>query len=181
MARMQLVTETEPTVLDIESPREMALAYARHGWLVFPLHTVIDGGCDCRRPCHSPGKHPRTMKGFKDATTDLDVIDRWWSMWPAANVGIRTGMESGIVVIDIDPRNGGLETAATLPLRRTAQVLTQGDGFHLYYLYPEEGAVAGSLGAGVDVKADGGYVAAPPSVGVDGQYVWVVAEDLAPL
>lgn len=48
-----------------------ALAYARHGWAVFPLHTWMGTQCSCGRPdCPNPGKHPRTKNGLKDATTD---------------------------------------------------------------------------------------------------------------
>lgn len=166
----------------------MARAYARNSWAVVPLHTVVDGTCDCRRDCFvSPGKHPRTQRGFKDASTDLAKVERWWGMWPHANIGIATGAVSGIVVIDIDPRNGGLDTVqqfadAGKTFRRTAQVLTQAGGWHLYYRYPEDGdAVSGQVGPGIDLKADGGYVVAPPSVGVDGAYIWQVAMDLEAL
>jgi hypothetical protein len=82
---------------------EAALAYARDGLHVFPLHnTDVAGACSCgRTDCHSAGKHPRTGHGHRDASTDPQQIRRWWSMWPDANVAIATG-ESGLVVIDVD-------------------------------------------------------------------------------
>ena len=64
------------STIDTESPLAMALSYSYHGWAVFPCHTVVDGVCDCRKKCASPGKHPRTMTGFKDATIDQAKIAR---------------------------------------------------------------------------------------------------------
>jgi len=175
-------------MLDITSPLEMALAYARHGWAVLPLHSLVDSRCDCRRTCASPAKHPRTLHGVKDATTDLDKIARWWGMWPQAGVGIATGAVSGIVVFDVDPRHGGLETIDKvrkkypLFLPETARVRTQGmdGGYHLYYAY-REGMKLRSPGPGIDIKSDGGYVVAPPSVGPEGPYRWEVAMELTQL
>ena len=175
-------------MLNITDPLEMALAYAGHGWAVFPLHTAVDGVCDCRKAC-SPlqaGKHPRTMDGFKSATTDPEKIAHWWGMWPTANIGIATGKVSGIVVVDIDPRNGGLDTVdairekVPLFLPETARVRTQGGGWHLYYQYAAK-RMKKAAGAGIDIKSDGGYVVAPPSVGASGAYVWVVAGELGTL
>src|SRR4051812_38318662 len=70
-----------------------ALAYARLGWLVFPLHEVNpDGACSCNKPdCGSEGKHPRTPRGSKDATLSHEQIRAWWAAWPTANLGIATG------------------------------------------------------------------------------------------
>ncbi len=68
---------------------EHALAYAGHGWAVFPLHSVEAGRCSCGKGnCKRAGKHPRTPKGFKDASTDQAVIRQWWDNSPTANIGI---------------------------------------------------------------------------------------------
>src|SRR5713226_1159337 len=95
-----------------ESSLDAALDYARRGWFVFPVFEPTDGGrCTCNRSdCDSPAKHPRTRNGFKAATTDELQIRQWWGRWPQANVGIATGVNSDLVVIDIDPRNGGNES-----------------------------------------------------------------------
>src|SRR6266571_4461941 len=88
-----------------------ALKYASLGWHVFPLHTAISGGsCSCERAkgCKSPGKHPRTKNGVKDATTDAAKIREWWLRQPDSNIGIATGIISGIVVLDIDHKNDGM-------------------------------------------------------------------------
>jgi hypothetical protein len=50
----------------------------------------------------------------KDATFDPKQIKAWWEKWPQANIGVATGAKSGIVVIDVDPRNGGGETLEKL-------------------------------------------------------------------
>jgi hypothetical protein len=90
-------------------------------------------------------------------------------MWPAANVGIPTGAESGLVVVDVDGRNGGRQTLAGLELPDTLTVET-GDGLHFYYQHPG-GAVPSNSGIlpGIDRKADGGYVVAPPSLHANGR------------
>src|SRR5215218_9802246 len=88
---------------------EYALKYAQKGWRVIPLHTPKDnGGCSCNKDCgKNNGKHPRTMKGLKDATTDAEKIGFWWKCWPDANIGIVTGPESRFLVLDVGPRSGG--------------------------------------------------------------------------
>lgn len=95
---------------------EAALALAARGFAVFPVHTCAAARCSCGRPtCSSPGKHPRTKNGLRNATTDPEQIGMWWRSWPAANVGLLTG--SGLLVLDIDPRNGGKEALLALAAR----------------------------------------------------------------
>jgi hypothetical protein len=176
---------------------EKALFYAETmGWSVFPLQTPIisDAGvkCSCRKgtECRDNdiGKHPRTQHGLKDATRDPHQIRAWWSKWPQANIGLATGAASGLVVIDIDPRNGGNETLAALvakhgPMPATLKVITGSGGAHYYLKHPgaERGIRSGNgvLGTGIDVKGDGGYVVAPPSLHRCGQrWVWESATAL---
>ena len=75
-----------------------ALAYAARGWPVFP----------CR------GKTPRTPHGFQDATIDGAQIRQWWAQWLDATISVPTGVASGLVVQDIDPRHRGEDSLATL-------------------------------------------------------------------
>ncbi len=111
-----------------------ALAYARRGWAVLPCHHPTPGGCSCANAhCASPAKHPRTRRGPHDATTDLRTIRRWWWRWPNANVGLRTGAVSGLVVLDVDPDHGGEASLAELvgayaSLPPTLEVRTGGRG-----------------------------------------------------
>src|SRR5205814_596901 len=87
-----------------------ALELAAKGLAVLPLHTVAgDGACTClSKACTSVAKHPRTKHGHRDATTAHEQIAMWWNAKPLANVGVRTG--GSIVVLDVDPRNGGDQT-----------------------------------------------------------------------
>jgi hypothetical protein len=112
-----------------------ALRYARRGWPVFPLFEAIDGRCACgNRNCEDKGKHPRTPHGFKDAATEEKIIIAWWNRWPDANVGIATGRQSGLLVLDVDPDNGEESLKKLLggsDLPKTQKVCTGGGGFHL--------------------------------------------------
>lgn len=159
---------------------DAAIWYAsRMGWAVIPVHTVDeDGKCSCgASSCRSAGKHPRTKNGSSDATTDRAKIRDWWRRWPNANIGIATGEVSGLVVLDVDPRNGGNSTLRELEadkrVPRTLVARTGGGGRHFYCQYPDA-TINFKLGRGIDVKADGGFVVAAPSVHVSGNvYTWL--------
>ncbi|MFP5377867.1 MAG: bifunctional DNA primase/polymerase [Acidimicrobiia bacterium] len=165
----------------------VAVDYARRGWRVFPCHAPAEGACSCGAgDCPSPAKHPRTRRGLHDASAAEDVVARWWRRWPGANVGLRTG--DGLVVVDVDPAHGGADSLAALEadhgaLPATATVRTGSGGLHVYFRH--DGPLrnsAGALGPGLDVRADGGYVIAPPSWHVAGApYRWTSTAPLAPL
>lgn len=153
-------------------PLDAALAYARRGWPVFPCHHPVPAGCSCGdAECGSPAKHPRVSGGLRSATTLGDQIRTWWSIWPRANVGIRTGTESGLVVIDIDPDHGGNESFDQLlaehgPLPDAHTVRTGSGGRHFYFKHPGgtvQNDTGRRLGPGIDIRGDGGYIIAPPS------------------
>jgi Bifunctional DNA primase/polymerase, N-terminal/Primase C terminal 1 (PriCT-1)/DeoR-like helix-turn-helix domain len=146
---------------------EAALEYAGRGLPVFP--------------CHARGKTPLTEHGLHDASTDTTAVLTWWTRWPEANIGIVTGAASGLVVLDVDVQHGGQRSLAALEaehgkLAATPEVLTGGGGKHLYFAHPGEtvGNSAGRLGAGLDIRGDGGYVVAPPSLHASGRpYKWL--------
>jgi len=163
---------------------DWALQYADEGFAVFPLHSISAGQCTCKakKDCSSPGKHPhwgeKTLRrGVKDATVDPKQIKAWWKHWPNANIGIATGRISGVVVIDIDGPDGEksikeLERqCGKLPKTLRAQT---GKGAHLFFRsggheYKNRTAIY----PGVDIRGDGGYVVAPPSVHIAGKrYRW---------
>jgi hypothetical protein len=129
-------------------------------------------------PCKGRGKTPLTANGFKAATTDEGTIRAWWVRWPGANIGMPTGAASGIFVVDIDPRHGGLDAFSGLEefhgeAPRTPRVSTQSGGIHIYLRH--RGGCrnsAGTLATGVDTRGEGGYVILPPSVGESGSYEW---------
>ena len=168
----------------------VAQEYAERGWPVFPCHTPTHVGCSCcRGDCSSPGKHPRTASGLRDATTDPGVVASWWRRWPNANVGIVTGRASGLVVIDIDPRHGGIESMQDLvrrhgPLPPGPRVRTGSGGWHLVYAQPDREIhnSVNRVGPGIDVRGSGGYVIAPPSLHAAGdRYVWTREGDPPPM
>jgi len=178
------VSATQP------SRAEAALQYARLGFAVLPLHTARKGVCSCRdgATCSRPGKHPRLKGGVHGATSDPAQIEQLWQKYPSANVGIATGRKSGIIVLDIDPRNGGEETFRSLvdelgPLPATPSSRTGGDGRHYLFKSPDfdVGTDHGKrLGPGIDVQSDGAVIVAPPSRHVSGRrYRWIKNRDLA--
>lgn len=158
---------------------QAALFYTSLGWSVLPLHNPLaDGSCSCgRKTCSSVGKHPRTSHGVHDATTDRSQIKDWWRRWPQANVGVATGAASGLIALDIDPRNGGDASYRALVKehgRSAASLIanTGGGGRHLFYAY-NEAPVVYKPGKGIEIKSDGGYVAVAPSLHASGKrYVW---------
>jgi hypothetical protein len=136
-------------------------------------------------PCEPGGKRPLTHNGFWDASVDLRRVEAWWGRWSGANLGIPTGERSGLLVLDIDPAAGGLESLAVLErkhglLPKSAKARTGGGGTHVFFVYPAREVVrnsAGRLGPGLDVRGEGGYVVVPPSR-TRGAYEWL---DRAPL
>ena len=149
-----------------------ALAYARRGVPVFP--------------CEPGAKRPLRRNGHWDATTDPRVSERWWKRWPRANVAVPTGKKSGVVVLDVDVDDGGLESLEKLeragaPAPKTARARTGGGGIHMFFRYPRGTEIrnsAGLLGRGLDVRGEGGYVVVPPSR-TQGPYQWVDSSALA--
>lgn len=153
-----------------------ALSFAERGWSVLPLHTNANGACSCGRDdCSSPGKHPKTRNGLKDATTDIEQIKRWWpedSSLPG-NIGIATG--NGLVVVDVDGDEGfealGDDRVEDL---KSAPCVRTGRGFHYYFKTEMPVKTKPGFVNKVDIKADGGYVVAPPSLHVSGKrYEWL--------
>jgi Bifunctional DNA primase/polymerase, N-terminal len=149
-----------------------ALGYVSIGWRVFPL------GQGSKLPAIKGGH------GVKDASLSLDDIRAWGRLYPRANIGVACGSSSGIVVIDIDPRNGGYESLARLAakgrvLPRGPRARTGNGGAHHFFRFdPRIASSKDKLGAGIDVKSTGGYVVAAPSEigpsksGPGGSYRW---------
>lgn len=144
-----------------------ALWYAKLGFRVLPLK--------------ERAKEPLIADWPNKATTDEATIRGWWRKWPKANIGIATGRYGGgnFCVLDFDPRHGGnwYADAPKSDLPDTWVVHTGGGGRHFYYKtpYPLRGR---KLKDGVDLKGEGGYVVAPPSIHPDGgEYVWEVGAE----
>jgi hypothetical protein len=154
------------------TPHEAAHAYRLLGWRVIPI---------------APGsKHPAGIGRWQDvATTDPNVIDAWWTgLYNGHGVGIVTGPDTGLFVLDVDVADGkhGDDTIHQLEqthgeLPDTVEAITGRGGRHLYFAWPTGGDVrtnAARLGPGLDVRAAGGQVLAPPTIGpTGGAYSWV--------
>jgi hypothetical protein len=176
-----------------------ALAFARHGHAVFPVNwpTERDGklvcscGSDSRgKPCgKNAAKHPYgklAPNGLLSATTDSGIIKNWFGYQaPDANLGVVTDK---LVVIDVDPRHGGDDSVTALEMAHgemppTWRALT-GGGEHVLFACPDSVEIASfaaeqmdnpPLGPGIDVRARGGYIVAPPSRHISGRlYAWSV-------
>ena len=127
----------------MEDMTTAALQYAElKGWPVFPV---------------SKDKRPLVAKGFHSASRDPRMIREWWRVNPDA--GVALAVPEGVLVVDVDPRNGG-SLPAGLPDTRTAR--TVNGGTHAYFVVPPGLSFVGHAGPGVDLKAPGkGYVILP--------------------
>lgn len=160
--------------------KTMAEYYADLGLRVVPLHGVDAMLCTCRNPaCKSPAKHPRTINGLKDGSNDREVVDRMWTRWPFASIGICTGTDSGVLVIDFDDLQQVPEILREWALSDhppTWRSTTGRGGKHVFFRYDKDQAGLRSRSGvwpKVDVRADGGYVVAAPSPHVSGRcYAW---------
>jgi DNA-binding transcriptional ArsR family regulator len=128
--------------------------YAHHGYHVFPLR---------------PGtKVPATGNGFKEATTDTDQVDKWWTRNPMYNIGISCG-PSGLVVLDFDTYKSGVHTDILFDdddLVNSIISRTPHGGTHVWFRQPPDMTLTcarGELPQHVDVRGEGGYIVAPPS------------------
>lgn len=149
---------------EVKSMKEWALYYAELGLAVFPLAyrnkvPAIEGGC-------------------KAATTEKSKIERWWNQNPRYNIGIATGNKSnGLVVIDLDvDKNKGIDGYEVLrdwqnkhgELPETWQSITGRGGYHYFYKDTITHSNKVGLYEGVDIRGEGGYIVAPPSVHPNG-------------
>lgn len=161
-----------------------ALSYIQRGWAVVVLHDVTAGTCSCgnTEPAHvakQGGKHPvhsAWQMPQNVITTEARARSEWASR-PGANVGIATGVASGVWVLDVDPDNGGNDKLSALIaayglLPDTYAVTTGSGGTHYYFRLPDftVGGSRGRLPVGLDVRGNGGQVVAPPSASSKGPY-----------
>jgi putative DNA primase/helicase len=152
-----------------------ALRYAESGWDVFPAPPG-------EKRSHKSAKFSNGSNWGK--TRDPEEIKRDWRRWPDANVGIATGAESGIFVVDVDTAEGhGVDGLASmkaleefygqLPVTRMAESPTGSQ--HYYFIWPEAISIKNKteIAPGIDVRGEGGMVIAPPSVTTKGTYRWL--------
>jgi len=145
---------------------DAARRYLARGWSVLPLR--------------AHDKRPLVVwEPLQSSRPSAEQVADWFSRWPDANIGIVTGEISNLIVLDIDPKHGGDTSLDRLerqfgPLPATIEVKTGGDGRHFYFAHP--GGLLRSrtgLAQGIDLRGDGGYIVAPPSIHPSGRpYVW---------
>jgi hypothetical protein len=161
---------------------DAALHYQALGWSVVPLHTPTPAGCSCSKGsrCRAAGKHPRfPWRDHQHGRATAADVAAWWRSWPEANVGLVTGMVSGVAVLDVDARNGGLDTLHELDARGlwmpddNPLAATGGRGLH-HYVRLDTPLRKCAVFEGIEFQADGGLVVAPPSLHASGRrYAWV--------
>jgi len=139
-----------------------ALAYSERGFSVIPIR---------------PDKQPFIQwKEFQTRRATKEEIKKWFSQWPKANVGIVTGEISGVFVVDCDSQEAYEKIQAMLPECFLTAIVKTPRGYHLYFAYASEKTISNAAGIlpGVDVRAEGGYAIAPPSVNTEGKfYQWM--------
>lgn len=150
-------------ILETGNFLDIAMFYAQNNIKTFPVKRQ--------------GKSPLCPKGFKDATTDKVVLQEWNNKFSNCNVGIPTGLINNIFVVDIDGEQG-IESLNRLELiygKLNAPTVITGKGKHLYFKMPEidiKSSVS-KIADHIDIRANGGYVVAPPSVHENGhRYTW---------
>lgn len=152
--------------IDSGETARAACEYLARGWSVLPL-----------RPRDKRPLMP--WESLQNARPSEADVAHWFQRWPDANVGIITGEISNLVVLDIDPQHGGGFSLERLERQfgsapATVEAATGGGGRHLYFAHP--GTLArnrAGIAQGIDLRGDGGYIVAPPSIHPSGgRYVW---------
>lgn len=151
----------------MKSLQDAAIQYAELGYPVFP----------CK---NGKSPVPLTKRGFKDASTNPDQIEFWWTQYPDANIGLATG---GLLVIDVDgPGNVWLTEERATEFEEAPAARTPRGGWHFVFRRPENvnwRCSAGQLALHVDVRTDGGYIVVSPSKRPDGEYQWLEGRELS--
>lgn len=172
MTQQQLEQVTDDPML------ELALSYHAQGWPVFPCRSKeeIDEWGEVFN-----AKTPYTSNGLKGASLNGRIIREWWKRHPDAMVGVPTGSKIDAFVLDVDNKPGGSNGFDWLdemeaehgPLPHTRRVKTPNGGLHVFFKYVPGTRNRGALGAGVDIRSEGGYVVAGGSQMADGRrYEW---------
>lgn len=162
-----------------------AIDYAKAGLRVLPVYGVdSSGACACGNPhCQAAGKHPSISAWQQHATSDLQQVRTWFSSSAPQNIGVATGR--GLLVLDLDGE-AGAEWIRVRNVPLTWVTRTGSGGLHYWFKLPPGATyrnTARKLAPGVDTRADGGQVIAPPSRNARGDYQWLVSPadtELAP-
>ncbi len=151
--------------------KDWAERYLANGWSVIPVE--------------ARGKRPLVKwEPHQHEPPSRETVSAWCRRWPEANLGIVTGEVSGLVIVDVDPGHGGAGSLELLqrqfdPLPPTLEVVTGGGGRHLYFRHPGTRTPnRAGFAPGLDLRGDGGFVVAPPSLHASGRrYAWRPDQD----
>jgi hypothetical protein len=171
---------------------DAALGYAARRIPVYPIHwprpsagePALSCSCLRGRACDRPAKHPLVRHGVKDASTSPAQLEQWWQRWPAANVGLATGIVFDALDVDGPAGMAALRRHVPTVGRRHPGplVATGGGGWHAWYAPSGFGNRPPRGLAHVDWRGLGGGVLAPPSRHASGnRYRWLRGPDQAPL
>ena len=159
-----------------------------HQFRVLPIHRFdeVHGRCSCGdENCSSPGKHPRTRNGCRDAVADvLQFMDVTAKLNGDSNLAIATGESSGVFVVDVEcPAVESFQSKGPLP--ETVIAETGGGGRHYYFRLPSDREIGNRVrihDEPIDTRGGGGYVLCPPSNHASGgQYRWINAPGTTPI
>lgn len=141
---------------------DAALEYAEMGLSVIPVR---------------PDKKPYISWGeFQERQASPEEIREFWSKFPDAGVGIITGTVSGLFVIDADNEEAYQQIQQSLPDALATPTAKSPKGYHTYFEMPADTIIGNATGIfpGVDIRGEGGYVVAAPSVNGTGKvYRWI--------
>jgi len=141
---------------------EATLKYADRGFSVIPIRS---------------DKKPFTKwEQYQKRRSTAEEIRQWWDKWPSAMIGIVTGEVSEVLVIDCDNENAYRKFQELLPDSFITWIVKSPRGYHIYLLYPKGQPIGNATGImeAVDVRGNGGYIIAPPSINAEGKsYSWL--------
>ncbi|MBN1962635.1 MAG: bifunctional DNA primase/polymerase, partial [Deltaproteobacteria bacterium] len=153
---------------------ELILTYAAKGWPVIPIEPK--------------GKRPLIQwSEFQQRVPTQQEVQAWFEKWPDVNIGIVTGEVSQLIVVDVDSEQAQATINKLLPDSLVTPIAKTAKGKHYYFVRPPNGLHNRVRvdGVALDVRCDGGYVVAPPSIHASGlAYEWIVSPgdaDLAEL
>lgn len=158
-----LIAVKKVKFMSVNIKLDAALKYLERGFSVMPL-----------------GDNKKPLVEFKQYThkpPSQEQVRRWWSKFPSANVGIITGKVSGLIVLDVDIKNGKDGSKSLGPMSPTACSKTAtGGGCHYYLKHPgiHIANSVNKVGEGLDIRGEGGFVVAPPSNPGGKIYKWIV-------
>lgn len=146
-----------------QSPfKQLALSYYDMGLSIFPC-------------LGEDGKHPLVKwKPYQDRQPTRSELDKMIARFSNANIGLITGRLSNITVVDVDDPALPLEALYDEFGETPVVVSTPRGGKHLYYRFVDE-KNSTSAKRKIDVRSEGGYVIAPPSINpeMNRQYVFL--------